>query len=185
MNTLPPYALVLHGGAVTMKPGELSADEEAAQREGLADALDAGWRILHLGGTALDAVEAAVRSLELNEHFNAGCGSSLTRQGEAEMDAAIMDGRTLRAGAVTAVKYVQSPIGLARAIMDHSPHVLLSGEGALDTRWSAACAWLPPATFKPTKPAGNGLSWPNREPNSWPGTTRWALWLSTSTAIWP
>jgi beta-aspartyl-peptidase (threonine type) len=126
------YALVIHGGAVTMKPGELSPEEEAAQREGLAQALQAGWEILHRGGPALDAVEAAVRSLEDNEHFNAGRGSGLTQQGEVNMDAAIMDGRTLQAGAVSAVPYVQNPIRLARAVMEDSPHVCLSELGALE-----------------------------------------------------
>ena len=126
------YALVIHGGAVTMKPGELSPDEEAAQREGLSAALQAGWEILHRGGPALDAVEAVVRTLEENEHFNAGRGSGLTRQGEASMDAAIMDGRNLKAGAVSAVPYVQNPISLARAVMEHSPHVCLTGLGALE-----------------------------------------------------
>jgi beta-aspartyl-peptidase (threonine type) len=126
------YAIVLHGGAVTMKPGELSPEEADKQREGLRQALHAGWQILHHGGTALDAVEAAVRSLEDNEHFNAGRGSSLTLQGEVEMDAAIMDGRTLQAGAVNGVKYVQNPISLARAVMERCPHVYLSGDGAIE-----------------------------------------------------
>ena len=126
------YALVIHGGAVTMKPGELSPEEEAAQRAGLAEALQVGWEILHRGGPALDAVEAVVRSLEDNEHFNAGRGSGLTQQGEVKMDAAIMDGRTLNAGAVCAVPYVQNPISLARAVMEHSPHVCLSEVGALE-----------------------------------------------------
>lgn len=115
-----------------MKPGELSPEEEAAQRKGLAEALQAGWKILHRGGAALDAVEAVVRNLEDNEHFNAGRGSGLTQQGEVKMDAAIMDGRTLQAGAVSAVPYVQNPISLARAVMAHSPHVCLSDLGALE-----------------------------------------------------
>ena len=126
------YAIVVHGGAVTMKPGELSEEEAAFQRVGLGEALHAGWTILSQGGSALDAVEAAVRSFEENPHFNAGRGASLTRQGEAELDAAIMDGRTLQAGAVSGVKYVKHPISLARAVLEHSPHVYLGGEGALE-----------------------------------------------------
>lgn len=126
------YAIVLHGGAVTMKPGELSEEEAGFQRVGLGEALQAGWLILSQGGTALDAVEAAVRCLEENPHFNAGRGASLTRQGEAELDAAIMDGRTLQAGAVSGVKYVKHPISLARTVLECSPHVYLSGEGALE-----------------------------------------------------
>jgi beta-aspartyl-peptidase (threonine type) len=141
------YALVIHGGAVTMKPGELSPEEEAAQREGLAEALQAGWEILHRGGPALDAVEAVVRSLEDNEHFNAGRGSGLTQQGEVKMDAAIMDGRTLQAGAVSAVPYVQNPISLARAVMEHCLHVCLSDSGALELALERGLSIKAPSYF--------------------------------------
>ncbi|GAB3845350.1 isoaspartyl peptidase/L-asparaginase [Hymenobacter terrigena] len=141
------YALVIHGGAVTMNPGELSPEEEAAQREGLAEALHAGWEILHRGGPALDAVEAVVRFLEDNEHFNAGRGSGLTQQGEVKMDAAIMDGRHLKAGAVSAVPYVQNPISLARAVMEHSPHVCLAELGALELALEKGLAVKPPSYF--------------------------------------
>ncbi|MGI4742519.1 MAG: isoaspartyl peptidase/L-asparaginase family protein [Janthinobacterium lividum] len=145
------YAIVLHGGAVTMKPGELSPEEADLQRVGLGEALHAGWLILHQGGSALDAVEAAVRSLEANEHFNAGRGASLTRQGEAEMDAAIMDGRTLQAGTVSSVKYVQHPISLARAVLEHSPHVALTGEGALELALERGLPLAAPAFFQTPK----------------------------------
>jgi len=145
------YALVIHGGAVTMKPGELSQEEAAFQRVGLGEALDAGWQILHQGGSALDAVEAAVRSLEENEHFNAGRGSSLSRQGEAEMDAAIMDGRTLQAGTVSGVKYVKHPISLARCIMERGPHVGLSGEGALEFALECGQPLAAPSYFETEK----------------------------------
>lgn len=148
---MSPYALVLHGGAVTLEPGTLTPEEEAQQRQGLQEALNAGWQILHDGGTALDAVEAAVRSLENNEHFNAGRGSSLTRQGEVEMDAAIMDGRTLQAGTVSGVKYVQNPISLARKIIDNSPHVGLSGEGALELALECGLPLQPPSYFQTEK----------------------------------
>ncbi|WP_022824107.1 isoaspartyl peptidase/L-asparaginase family protein [Hymenobacter norwichensis] len=126
------YAIVIHGGAVTMKPGELTPEEEAQQREGLRQAVQAGWAILHHGGTALDAVQAAVSSLEDNEHFNAGRGSSLNLQGEVQMDASIMDGRNLKAGAVNSVRYVKNPIRLARAVLDKGQHVYLAGEGAVE-----------------------------------------------------
>ncbi|MDU0369433.1 isoaspartyl peptidase/L-asparaginase family protein [Hymenobacter endophyticus] len=145
------YALVLHGGAVTMEPGKLPPEEEAQQRQGLQEALQAGWQILHDGGTALDAVEAAVRLLENNEHFNAGRGSGLTRQGEVEMDAAIMDGRTLQAGAVSGVKYVQNPISLAWQVIDNSPHVCLSGEGALELALECGLPLQPPSYFQTEK----------------------------------
>ncbi|GAA4499233.1 isoaspartyl peptidase/L-asparaginase [Hymenobacter ginsengisoli] len=144
---MSPYALVIHGGAVTMKPGELSPEEEATQREGLTEALQAGWEILHRGGSALDAVEAVVRCLEDNEHFNAGRGSGLTQQGEVNMDAAIMDGRTLKAGAVSAVPYVQNPITLARAVMEASPHVCLSELGALELALEKGLPVKPPSYF--------------------------------------
>lgn len=144
---MSPYAIVIHGGAVTMQPGELSPEEEAAQREGLAQALQAGWEVLHRGGPALDAVEAVVRSLEDNEHFNAGRGSGLTQQGEVKMDAAIMDGRTLQAGAVSAVPYVQNPISLARAVMESSPHVCLSELGALELALEKGLPVKPPSYF--------------------------------------
>ncbi|WP_303310854.1 isoaspartyl peptidase/L-asparaginase family protein [Hymenobacter sp. BT730] len=126
------YAIVIHGGAVTMDPSELSPETEAAQREGLQQALQAGWEILHQGGSALDAVEAAVRVLEDDEHFNAGRGSSLNLQGEVQMDASIMDGSNLKAGAVDTVRYVKNPISLARTIMEKCPHVYLSADGALE-----------------------------------------------------
>ena len=144
------YALVIHGGAVTMKPGQLSPEEEA-QREGLAEDLQAGWEILHRGGPALDAVEAVVRSLETNEHFNAGRGSGLTQQGEVQMDAAIMDGATLQAGAVSSVRYVEHPISLARAVMDGSPHVYMSGEGALELALELGLPLKPPSYFLTAK----------------------------------
>lgn len=145
------HALVIHGGAVTMKPGQLSPEEEAAQREGLAEALQAGWEILHRGGPALDAVEAVVRSLETNEHFNAGRGSGLTQQGEVQMDAAIMDGATLQAGAVSSVRYVEHPISLARAVMEGSPHVYMSDEGALELALELALPLKPPSYFLTAK----------------------------------
>ncbi|MBX0289494.1 isoaspartyl peptidase/L-asparaginase [Hymenobacter sp. HSC-4F20] len=126
------YTIVLHGGAVTMDPAKMTPDLEAAIRAGLQEALQAGWEILHRGGSALDAVEAAVRSLEDNEHFNAGRGSSLNKQGEVEMDASIMDGRTLKAGAVNSVKYVKNPISLARTVMEKCQHVYISAEGAVE-----------------------------------------------------
>lgn len=129
---MPKYALVLHGGAVTMDPGSIPPEKEAALREGLQEALKAGWEILHRGGSALDAVEATVNSLENNENFNSGRGSSLNLQGEVQMDASIMDGRTLQAGAVCGVCYVKNPVSLARTVMEKCEHVFLSGNGAIE-----------------------------------------------------
>jgi len=157
------YAIVVHGGAVTMKPGELSEEEAAFQRVGLGEALHAGWTILSQGGSALDAVEAAVRSFEENPHFNAGRGASLTRQGEAELDAAIMDGRTLQAGAVSGVKYVKHPISLARAVLEHSPHVYLGGEGALEFALEHGVPVAPPSYFQTDKTRSQWLALAQQE----------------------
>ena len=157
------YAIVVHGGAVTMKPGELSEEEAAFQRVGLGEALHAGWTILSQGGSALDAVEAAVRSFEENPHFNAGRGASLTRQGEAELDAAIMDGRTLQAGAVSGVKYVKHPISLARAVLEHRPHVYLGGEGALEFALEHGVPVAPPSYFQTDKTRSQWLALAQQE----------------------
>lgn len=129
---MPTFSLVIHGGAVTLDPSKITPEEEAALRDGLQEALQVGWEILRDGGSALDAVEASVRSLEDNEHFNAGRGSSLNMQGEVEMDASIMDGRTLRAGAVNSVRYVRNPITLARTVMERCEHVYIAAEGAVE-----------------------------------------------------
>ncbi|UOQ67098.1 isoaspartyl peptidase/L-asparaginase family protein [Hymenobacter volaticus] len=145
------YAIVVHGGAVTMKPGQLTPEEEAHQREGLSQAVQAGWQVLHEGGTALDAVEAAVTSLENNEHFNAGRGSSLTQQGEVEMDASIMDGSNLRAGAVSSVKYVKNPIQLARAVLEQGSPVYLTSEGAIEFALKQGLDLEAPDYFKTEK----------------------------------
>lgn len=108
----------------------LTPEEEAAGRAGLSAALDAGAAILARGGTALDGVEAAARVLEDDPAFNAGRGSVLAHDGHIEMDAAIMDGRARAAGAVAGLRTVRAPISAARAVMERSPHVLLSFEGA-------------------------------------------------------
>ena len=131
MTDAPPsWKLVVHGGAGVIERSLLSADDEAQIRTGLAAALDAGAAILAAGGTALDAVEAAARSLEDDPHFNAGRGSVFTYQGTIETDAAIMEGARRNAGAVTGATATRNPVSLARAVMEHSPHVLLSREGA-------------------------------------------------------
>ena len=124
------FAIVIHGGAEDKTREDIGPAQEAGYRQGLADALEAGWNILNKGGSAVEAVEAAVRSLENNPLFNAGRGGALTIEGEHEFDAAIMDGKTLAAGAVAGVKSVKHPISLARAIMERSEHVMLGGEGA-------------------------------------------------------
>jgi beta-aspartyl-peptidase (threonine type) len=124
------FGLVIHGGAGTIERSNMTPEKEREYRAGLERALTAGYEILKRGGSSLDATEAAVRVLEDDPHFNAGRGSVFTSAGTNEMDAAIMDGRTLAAGAVAAVKHVKNPISLARLVMEKSGHVMMDGEGA-------------------------------------------------------
>jgi beta-aspartyl-peptidase (threonine type) len=124
------FAIAIHGGAGTISAEQLGADDGAAYRAGLAEALDAGYAVLERGGSSLDAVTAAVRLLEDNPLFNAGRGAVLTHDGQAELDAAIMDGRHRQAGAVAALRHVRNPVDLARRVMERSPHVMLHGAGA-------------------------------------------------------
>jgi beta-aspartyl-peptidase (threonine type) len=124
--------LVVHGGAGSMRPGRLDPEQEKCARDGLEAALAAGANLLARGEAALAAVEAAVRVLEEDSCFNAGRGSVLTSEGHIELDAAIMDGRTRRAGAVAGLRTTRAPISLARLLLDKGPHVFLSGKGADD-----------------------------------------------------
>lgn len=126
----PATALVIHGGAGYVPRESLSAEDEAAARADLERALDAGNEVLTAGGAALDAVQAAVVVLEESPRFNAGKGAVFNAEGGHELDASIMEGHTRRAGAVAGVTTVRSPITLARTVMEHSPHVMLAGEGA-------------------------------------------------------
>jgi beta-aspartyl-peptidase (threonine type) len=124
------FGLAVHGGAGVIRKDELTAEQESEYRRSLAAALEVGQKILSAGGPALDAVEASVSVLEDDPLFNAGRGSVFTHEGKIEMDAAIMDGKNLKAGAVAAVRNVKNPIRLARAVMERSPHVFLIGDGA-------------------------------------------------------
>jgi len=124
------WSLVLHGGSGGFTRDSIIPAADAAARQSLGEALDAGAAILSAGGSALDAVEAAVRVLEDAPSFNAGRGAALTRDGTAELDAAIMDGRDRRAGAVAQVTRTRHPVSLARAVMERSPHIMLAGPGA-------------------------------------------------------
>ena len=132
-----PTALVIHAGAGVIERDALDAGEERAIRADLDRALDAGHAVLARGGSALDAVEAAVVVLEESPRFNAGKGAVFNAQGRHELDASVMEGHSRRAGAVAGVTTVRNPVRLARAVMEHSPHVMLIGEGAeafADTR---------------------------------------------------
>lgn len=124
------YVLVVHGGAGLLRRASLTPEREAACRAGLEAALAQGERVLSVGGSALDAVEAAVIVLEDDPVFNAARGAVLASDGGVELDAAVMDGRTRRAGAIAGARTPRNPIRLARAVMEHTPHVLLGGAGA-------------------------------------------------------
>lgn len=169
-----PFTLVIHGGAGAPGRGNLDVETEAAVRAALNQALDAGANILSAGGSSLDAVSAAVQVLENSPHFNAGKGAVFTADGINELDASIMYGPTRAAGAVAGLHRVKNPITLARAVMEHSEHVMMIGDGAekfaesqgielvdpsyfrTDYRWQqlqkvkadeAAQAFIPPSTY--------------------------------------
>lgn len=124
MNTRA-FSIIVHGGA-----GEIDAASVPSRLAGCRAAAEAGYAILKRNGSALDAVQAAVVELETNPLFNAGTGSTLNRDGKVETDAAIMDGATLRVGAIAAVSGIRNPVKLARKVMEASNHILLAGEGA-------------------------------------------------------
>jgi len=126
------YTLVIHGGAGTILKEDMTPQLEAAYLKGLEDGINAGYAVLEEGGMAVNAVKAALVVMEDNVLFNAGRGSVFTKKGVQEMDAAIMSGATLEAGAVTGVRNVRNPIMLATEVMLHSNHVFLSGKGAND-----------------------------------------------------
>jgi L-asparaginase / beta-aspartyl-peptidase len=129
-QTKAGWKLVIHGGAGVIEKANITPNKEREIHAALDKALAAGSQVLSRGGSALDAAEAAVKVLEDDPNFNAGRGSVLTYDGEIEMDASIMDGRTLAAGAVTGATQTKNPISLARAVMEKSEHVFLSREGA-------------------------------------------------------
>lgn len=126
------FTIAIHGGAGTILKENMTFDLEQAYTKALDDALQTGYQVLSNEGSALDAVKAAVMSLEDCILFNAGRGAVFAKDGSQEMDAAIMDGNTLMAGAVAAVKLVKNPVELALAIMQKSPHVMMNGEGAYE-----------------------------------------------------
>ncbi|MDP2384836.1 MAG: isoaspartyl peptidase/L-asparaginase [Bacteroidota bacterium] len=129
---MPKHAIAIHGGCGTMLKKLMTPEKELAYNKALEDALIAGDEILKKGGTSLDAVEKAVLSLENNHLFNAGKGSVFTNTGTHEMDAAIMNGQNLMAGAVAGVSNIKNPISLARAVMEKSEHVMLAAAGAIE-----------------------------------------------------
>lgn len=124
------FSIAIHGGAGTILRGSMTPELQQQYENGLTQALDAGYTLLAAGGSSLDAVEAAVASLEDFPLFNAGKGAVFNNKGGHEMDAAIMYGKTLAAGGVCGVSHTRNPVKLAKAVMEHSPHVLLCGGGA-------------------------------------------------------
>ena len=126
------FSIAIHGGAGTLLKGQMTEEKEAAYKNALKNALAKGYNVLENGGTSVDAVEKAVIVLENSPLFNAGKGSVFTAEGTHEMDAAIMEGNKLQAGAVSLITGIANPISLARTIMDKSEHVFLAGEGALE-----------------------------------------------------
>ena len=141
------WAIVLHGGAGVIERSSMTRQAEGAYRAGLTQAIEAGAKVLDRGGSSMDAIEAAIRILEDNPLFNAGRGAVFTADGKNEMDAAIMDGATLKAGAVAGAMRTRHPISLARAVMEKTHWVLLSGAGADEFAASVGLEMEPPSYF--------------------------------------
>jgi len=131
IDDMKRYSMVIHGGAGTLVKGLMTAELELKYKTALHSALEVGYTLLANGGTALDAVALSVNLLENSPLFNAGKGSVFTNDGTHEMDAAIMDGKELQAGAVSLITGIKNPISLARDVMEKSDHVFLAGEGAM------------------------------------------------------
>jgi beta-aspartyl-peptidase (threonine type) len=141
------FGIVIHGGAGTLPRDEMNAAAECRYRAGLNEAIDAGYGVLDGGGGSLDAVTRAVMLLEDNPLFNAGRGAVFTLDGRNELDASIMEGRTLKAGAVCGVTRIRNPVELARAVMEKSAHVMLAGAGAEEFASSQGFCFVPQSYF--------------------------------------
>jgi beta-aspartyl-peptidase (threonine type) len=141
------FAMVIHGGAGTILRQSMTPEMEKAYIDTLTIALRTGYQILSRGGSSLDAVEATIRVMEDCPLFNAGKGAVFTANGVNELDASIMDGRTLNAGAVAAVEHVRNPISLARLVMEKSPHVMMVGSGAEEFAKTQGVKLVPPYYF--------------------------------------
>ena len=153
------FAIAVHGGAGTILRETMTPEKEKNYKQGLQDAITAGELILQKGGRSLDAVEAAIRCLENNPLFNAGKGAVFTNEGKNEMDASIMDGTDLRAGAVAGVQHIKNPISLARAVMEQSEHVFMAGHGAIEFAKKTNAEFMPDDYFfcsNALRPVGTG-----------------------------
>lgn len=176
-------AIIVHGGAWAIPDAEIAAHER-----GVTAALHAGWAVLQRGGSALDAVEAAVRVLENDPTFDAGVGSFLNAAGQVEMDAAIMDGTTLDVGAVAAVGRVPNPVTLARHVMT-TEHVLVVGAGAEALAPDAGIPLCDPLSLVVPRELARWEQ-QQRDPSFTPdsafrGHDTWARWPLMTTAAWP
>jgi isoaspartyl peptidase/L-asparaginase-like protein (Ntn-hydrolase superfamily) len=181
------FAMVIHGGAGAASQPELMEQRRAA----MTRAIQAGYAVLKSGGPAMDAVEAAIRVMEDAGLFDSGRGAYYTKEGVPEMDAAIMDGRTLAAGSVASVKHIANPIHLARLVMEKTPHVLLVGEGAEAFAKSQGIELVSP--YISTR-SGSGIASKRRKRlgirrkrprcGGMRSTARWARWRWIRPAIW-
>ncbi|HEX2668822.1 MAG TPA: isoaspartyl peptidase/L-asparaginase [Gammaproteobacteria bacterium] len=142
-----PIAIVIHGGAGTITRKDMTPEMDAEYRAALKQALEAGYTVLKQGGRSLDAVQAAIRVMEDSPLFNAGKGAVFAHNGKNELDAALMDGSTLKAGAVAGVEHIKNPIDLARLVMEKTPHVMLMGEGAEEFARSQGVPLVPASYF--------------------------------------
>lgn len=143
------FVLAIHGGAGARSPEEFQKDPglEKAYRSALAESLKAGYDVLTRGGSSVEAVEAAIVVMEDSPLFNAGKGASYTRDGTVELDSCMMNGKTMRAGGVGAIRHVKNPIKLARMVMEETPHVLVVGEGAVAFAQEMGMTWVPESYY--------------------------------------
>lgn len=141
------WAVVVHGGAGVIERSTMTPEAEAKYRAGIKEAIDAAAAVLDKGGSSLDAIEAAIKLLEDNPMFNAGRGAVFAADGTNQLDSAIMDGKTMMAGAVADVQHTRHPISLARAVMEKSPHVFLIGAGADAFAANVGLEQVPPSFF--------------------------------------
>ncbi|WP_317175212.1 isoaspartyl peptidase/L-asparaginase family protein [Hymenobacter qilianensis] len=165
-----PATLLLHGGSGRLHPPGTPFPQQAAYTRTLSEAAHAGYAVLTSGGTSLDAVETSLQLLEDSPLFNAGRGSVFSRAGVNEMDAALMDGATLRAGAVAGVRTVKNPITAARAVLERSPYVLLTGAGADEFAAHMGLETAPAAWFRTEE---RWQQWQALQGGAAPGSTRW------------
>ncbi|WP_029087137.1 isoaspartyl peptidase/L-asparaginase family protein [Brevundimonas aveniformis] len=141
------WTIAIHGGAGTIERSQMTPERDAEYRAALTAAIEAGSEVLRNGGSSLDAIQASIEVMEDNPMFNAGRGAVFTAEGANSLDAAIMDGEMMRAGAVAGVSRTRHPIALARAVMEQSPHVMLAGEGADAFAVSVGLEQVEPAFF--------------------------------------